>query len=525
MNPIDFIITAFWLIIIFKSIAFWTYLWQLKEYHGKRFVDHFRTEKGKKIFFNPIFLAKAFLILLLFLVPEFFYLIIFIYAAEAAKNVLKRNFLIPKITLKSCFIMIISAVLFLTIVVFSAGSPYFIYSILILDLFSVALTSVPVLFFWPITAIFQNLLLKKAETKRERHKNMIVVGIVGSYGKTTVKDFLTHILSKKFKVLKTPENNNSEVGIAKTILNQLENQEIFIAEIGAYDKGKVKQVCGFLKPKIGIVSGINEQHLSLFGSMKNLISAEGGKELIESLSEDGVAILNGDNSIIQKLKPEIKNYNSKLNSVKFCSVQKREDFWAENINAGKETLSFMVFSKEGESAEFKINLMGAYNVENVLLATACARTLGMSLEEISSACRSANRDQGTLRLRPNKHCLNIIDSTYSSNPSGVMAHLEYLKEWKGKKAIVMPCLIELGGASKEIHKNIGKKISEVCDLAIITTSERFQEIRDGAGEKALLIKDFGQIFEKLKGFSDKEDVIILEGRISNDLYRLLFKNE
>lgn len=525
MNPINFIIIIFWLIIIFKRIAFWTYLWQLKEYHGKRFVDHFRTRKGKKIFLNLIFLTKAFLFLLLFFSPWVLYLIIFIYAVEAAKSILRVNFLLPKRTLKSCSIMFVSAVLFLAVIIFIAGRPYFIHGILILDLLSIVLTSIPVLFFWPITIIFQHRLLKKAKIKRERHKNMLVVGIVGSYGKTTVKDFLTHVLSKKFRVLKTFENNNSEVGIAKTILNQLKNQEIFIAEIGAYDKGKVKQVCKFLKPKIGIVSGINEQHLSLFGSMENLISAEGGKELIESLPKNGVAILNGNNPIIKKLKPEIKNYNPELNSIKFCSFQRKDDFWAENINAGKENLSFTVFSKEGESAEFEINLIGSYNVENVLLAVACARTLGMSLEEISLACRSISKDQGSLKLRLNRHRLNIIDSTYSSNPSGVMAHLEYLKEWRGKKVIVMPCLIELGSASKEIHKNIGKKISEVCDLAVITTSERFQDIKEGSGKKAIFIEDPEQIFEKLKEFSGKEDVIILEGRVPNNLYELLFKDE
>lgn len=525
MNLINFIIVIFWLIIIFKRIAFWTYLWQLKEYHGKRFADHFRTEKGEKIFFNPVFLAKSLLALSLFFVSWTPYLIIFIYAAEAAKIILRRNFLIPKRTLKSYSIMAISAALFLAIIIFIAEKPFFVCGILLLDLFSIVLISVPVLFFWPITLIFQRRLLKKAGTKIEQHKNLMVIGIVGSYGKTTVKDFLTHILSKRFKVLKTSENNNSEVGIAKTILNHLKDQEIFIAEIGAYDRGKVKQVCGFLKPKIGIVSGINEQHLSLFGSMENLISAEGGRELIESLSKNGAVILNGNNSIIQKLKSEIKNYNSELNSIKFCSVEKKEDFWAENINADKERLSFSIFSKEGESAEFEINLMGAYNAENVLLAVACARMLGMSLEEISLACRSINKDQGSLKLRSNKYNLNIIDSTYSSNPSGVMAHLEYLKKWNGKKVIVMPCLIELGVTSREIHRNIGKKISEICDLAIITTGERFQEIKDSAGKKAVLIENAGKIFERLKEFSGKEDVIIFEGRISGGLYELLFKNE
>lgn len=525
MNLINFIILFLWLIVIIRNIVFWVYLWQLKEYHGKRFFDHFRTEKGRKIFINSVFLAKAILFLFSFFVYQLVYPLIFIYVAQAIQIILKRNFLIPKRTLKSFLIIVFSLFLVLFLIILISRKPYFIQGILLVDLLLVILTTIPVLFFWPITIIFQRLLLNRAKKKIEQNKNLIVIGIVGSYGKTSTKEFLAHILSKKFKVFKTSENNNSEVGIAKTILNQLNDQQIFVAEIGAYDKGKVKQVCGFLKPKIGIVSGINEQHLSLFGSMKNLISGEGGKELIESLPENGIAILNANNPIIQNLRSEIKNYNPKLKNIKFCAVEKKEDFWAENIKTEKENISFTFFSKEGESADFKVNLIGTYNVENMLLAIACARMLEMNLKEISLACKSINKNQGILKKRFNKHHLNIIDSIYSTNPSAVMAHLEHLKCWKGKKAIVMPCLIELGAASGEVHKKIGKIINEICDLAIITTGERFKEIKEAAGKKALLIKNSKEIFDKLKEFSNEEDVILLEGRVPADLFNLLFQNE
>ena len=172
----------------------------------------------------------------------------------------------------------------------------------------------------------------------------------------------------------------------------------------------------------------------------------------------------------------------------------------------------------------RVNLVGGQNVENLLLAICCAKGLGMNLAEISQACQKITPEQGGIRLKKGKNGLNIIEATYSANPDSVISHLEYLKKWNGKKVIVMPCLIELGVASREIHKNIGKKISEVCDLAIITTGERFQEIKDSSGKKAVLIEDAEQIFERLKEFSNKEDVIIFEGRISSDLYKLLFQD-
>jgi UDP-N-acetylmuramoyl-tripeptide--D-alanyl-D-alanine ligase len=129
-----------------------------------------------------------------------------------------------------------------------------------------------------------------------------------------------------------------------------------------------------------------------------------------------------------------------------------------------------------------------------------------------------------MKLRKGIGGLNIIDATYSANPDGVISHLEYLKtlrQTQGKLVIIMPCLIELGKASKEVHKRIGQKIGEVCDLAIITTKDRFKEIRESAGEKAIFLDNPKEIFEKIKNFCQRGDVILLESRVPNQLISLL----
>ena len=109
-----------------------------------------------------------------------------------------------------------------------------------------------------------------------------------------------------------------------------------------------------------------------------------------------------------------------------------------------------------------------------------ARELGMTEEEISKGVNKIENKFGGIKIKKGINGINIIDATYSANPDGVIAHLEYLKNFSGKKIIVMPCLIELGKASKEVHRRIGKKIAEVCDLAIITTKDRFKEIKEGS---------------------------------------------
>jgi UDP-N-acetylmuramoyl-tripeptide--D-alanyl-D-alanine ligase len=394
--------------------------------------------------------------------------------------------------------------------------------LLIFDVLSFGIFSGIILIFQPITFLLRNSLIKKAKEKREKFKDLLVIGICGSYGKTSTKEFLATILEEKFpgKVLKTKEHQNSEVGISKCILEELkEDHKIFVAEMGVYNKGGIKLICKTIKPKIGIITGVNEQHLSLFGSMENLISGEGGKELIESLPEDGLVIFNGENEILRKIYQETKIKKM------IVGISKKElDLWAENIKLEKENLSFKIFTKDGEGEEFNLNLIGAQNVQNLLLAICCAKELGLNLDEISRGIKKIRQEQSGVRLIKTKDRLNIVESTYSANPDSVISHLEYLKVWPGKRVIVMPCLIELGPASKEIHKKIGKKIYEVCDLAIIVTKDRFKEIKEGAKEKAIFLENPREIYEKIKQFDGENDIILFEGRLPKEFLNLVYGN-
>lgn len=443
-----FLITILWFLIFTKALFFWVWLWQLKEYHFGRFRAHFETQKIRKI------------------IASFYWI----------KS--------PKLT-KKTIVILSSGILLETLTlfyIFSFPNRLFYLTLLILLILSPIIFSRLILFFQIPTVILRNRILKKAQTKREKFKNLLVIGITGSYGKTSTKEFLAEILSKKFKVLKTKKHVNAEIGVAQTILNELTKEhEIFIAEIGAYEIGKIKQVCKMLKPKIGILTGINEQHLSTFGSQENIIKAK--YELIESLPQDGLAIFNGNN--------------------KYC----RELFQKTNI------------PKKIVQAP-----LGKLMAENILMAKAVAEALGMRHEEIA---RASEKITSPFQIKKGLNGLNIIDSTYSANPTGVIAHLDYLETCQGKKIIIMSCLIELGRASREIHQRIGEKIGKVCDLAIITTKDRFKELKQGAqksgmsSEKILLLEKPKQIFEKIKNFSAPGDIILLESRVPTSLINLL----
>lgn len=434
------ILKVLWFLIFIKLLLFWLWLWQLKQYKWGRLRSHFETQAAKKIL-SSFWRLKY-----------------------------------PKFTLKIIVIFVTAIVLAIGLLLYLP-----IYWAIILTLVSALFV---VLFFQLIAVLWRNFIMIRAKKRRAEFKNLLVIGITGSYGKTSTKEFLATILEEKFgkdKVLKTKEHQNSDVAISRCILEELKPEhKVFVVEMGAYSKGGIKLLADIIKPKIGIVTGVNEQHLSTFGSMENLLSTEGGKELIDSLPPDGIAFFNAKNEYCRDLyeKTAIKKF---------------------------------LYGKAAKN----------FGEENLIGVKAVAKELGMTDEEIERAAEKIENKLPGMEIKKGIGGVNVIDASYSANPTGVMAHFDYLKTFSGKKVIVMPCLIELGFASKEIHKKIGQKITEVCDLAIITTGDRFAEIKERAGDKAVLIENPQEIFEKIKTFCGEGYTILLEGRVPDKLKWLL----
>jgi len=524
------ILSALWFIRTSKYILFWLYLWQLKEYHFGRFWAHFKTEKGERLVLNPLQNFKI-LLAILFLLDSvvFVWILSLVYFMEAFlffRAIVNKRAKKPKLTKKIIFLLLFSFLLIalFPITLFMSSQEIIRFSLCLLafDVLTPFIVSIIILMFQPLSVLIRNNIIRKAKKKIKTLKSItgrpIVIGITGSYGKTSTKEFLSAILSYKFKVLKTKEHQNSEIGIAKCILNGLNKEhEVFVVEMGSYNKGGIKLLSDIVKPKIGIVTGVNEQHLALFGSLDNLLSAEGGGELAGALPKDGLLILNGDNKHCLNLYKKT-DLNKKVYTLQKDRIN--SDIWADEISVNKNSVSFAVLTKEKEMVSFSINVIGKQNIQNILAAILTARELGMTFDEITRATKNIRKEQSGLLLKEGKHGINIIDSSYSSNPDGVIADLEYLSIFPKKKVIIMPCLIELGVKSAEIHQKIGKKIGEVCDLAIITTKEMFKEIKKGAVEAGMKEKNIifcdnsEEILTRISIFCAKGDAVLIEGRVS-----------
>lgn len=519
-----------WLVRTLKYVLFWLYLWQLKEYHIGRFVDHFRTYKGKKLIFSWLLLFKIVLLTLFFSFAELLnYLcpaLFLVYLFESIiffRQIYSKSFKKPVKTIKSLFLGGISVLIVLLFTIWSQNKN--LGWLLIFDLLIPIIISAIVLIFQPFFVMARNNVLKRASEKIKQFPDLKVIAITGSYGKTTTKEFLTTILSKKFKVLSTSKHQNSEIGVANCILNDLKKEhQIFIAEVGAYNKGKVKEVCGMINPKIGIVAGVNEQHVALFGSLENLLSGEGGRELAEFLETDGLLVVNGDNKYCMDL---IKKLNGKEKIYSFSNKTIDAEVWTESISVKERRISFLARNKRNELADFTVNVLGKQNVQNLLGAILVAGELGMNFSEISEAVKYIKQEQAGMVLSQGKHGINIVDSSYSANPDGVLADLDYFSIFAQKKIVVMPCLIELGEKSKKIHEEIGKKIGKVCNMAIITTKDNFEEIKKGAMESGLkensifFCDNAQDIYSAITLFAKSGDAVLLEGRVPAELIKLL----
>jgi len=273
-----------------------------------------------------------------------------------------------------------------------------------------------------------------------------------------------------------------------------------------------------------VVAGVNDQHLSLFGSRENLLSAEGGGELAQALPKGAPYIVNYDSVPLREYAQGSKN-------VVWCSAKEKKDVWARNVAVAKESLSFTLVARDTEE-KVEARLLGAWNVENMVLAAAAALELGVSVKEVAQGLSSLPAELGSMQKKKGKGFtqpqrpgagFTILDSSYSANPDGVLAALEHLKLWDKRRVVVMPPLIELGSAAKEAHEKIGEKIAECADYAIITGKDYKEDILKGvekgnmSRDSIFFLENAGEIADKVLRIVQEGDVVLLEGRVPSGL--------
>lgn len=452
MTPI-FLLYPVFIVLSTRKILFWVYLWQLKEYRWDRLLVHFKDldlERGIKAVLlgggkcHPKLTARA-----------------------AAVAFFSFSLPLLPILLKLSIHTIFLAL----------GLLWFLVPLLVLA--GVLLTGVPVYF---VKIVIVNL-----ATRKMRHSpHLKVIGITGSYGKTTTKEFLAQILLRRFKVCKTEGTVNTAIGVALTVLRRLKgSDEIFVVEMGAYKKGEIREICAMVKPQVGVLTGISSQHLALFGSLKNLMEAK--FELIRALPKEGEAFFNGENKHCLELAEKAK--------------VKKFLYYLDGIRGYPLTIPNFL----------KLNFAGA---------AAVALRSGISEEEIKAAAKALSPGRTAPQIFRGANGAKIINDSFSANPDGFFAALDLLvREAEGKrKILITPGIIELGSESEKFHKQLGKRAAKICGEIIVTKKDFYRWIREGTergGKRVIcyLVEDPQKLLAMLEAKLSAESVVLVEGRV------------
>lgn len=379
----------------------------------------------------------------------------------------------------------------------------------------------------PFAPVISNIINKPLETsiangfKRRAVKalsdmpDIKVIGVTGSYGKTSVKFYLKELLSAGYEVLATPESYNTPMGVVRTINEHLRpTHQIFICEMGARNVGDIKELCDLVHPDYGIVTSIGHQHLESFKTIENIQGTkfELPDAVYDKTGDESRIFLNYDNEYIS-------SYNKYSGAVTY-SQKGKGAYNASDITTGRRGTEFTVTAPDGTAEHYSMRLIGAHNVINVVGAIAVSHTLGISMKELVMPVR---------RLSPVEHRLNlveqgdltIIDDAYNSNPAGAKAALETLSMFtEDIRIVVTPGMVELGTEQARLNREFGTQIAKAADYAVIVDNANTDAIKRGIQDKGYpddrlcVASSFGDAMSYVRRIPGEAHKVVL---LENDL--------
>lgn len=468
------LIAIFWELRIVLNSLTYAHLWWVKEYRWDRMIIHLRTPQGKRFWRLPW----------------------------------RRPPLSPKSAL-----LVLLTLAFGGYIVWAIHVPLLL-RLAIADVVSFPLTWMFVFLLNMPSKIYHRLLITLAVRKLRSHKPMTVIGITGSYGKTSTKEYLATILSSKFNVLKTQASKNSPIGIAEVVLKNLgPEHEVFVVEMGAYKRGEIAEMAEIVKPQIGIITAINAQHQDLFGTLENTMKAK--YELIAGLTGKRIAIMNSHDRRVQTMAKWARRDG--------CDVWERR-LTATDARAGFQWLEFTChFGKE--KAKVKVRVVGAHQVTNILLAIAGAVAAGMNFEEAARAAGSIQPAAKVLEMLPGVNGSTFINDTFNNNPDAVRAALDVLAWGKYQKILVFQPMIELGVYASQSHEAVGEYAGNIASEIILTNRNFYEDFVRGVRRRTQDVNVSVLSPEKaaalIRAKAKRGDIVLFKGKEAEHVLRAI----
>ena len=377
--------------------------------------------------------------------------------------------------------------------------------------------------FWVLTAAFlmrpvearvQEGFKRQARQRLRERRDLKIIGITGSYGKTSTKFVIAEILKQRYNVLASPGSYNTPMGLCLVINNMLKPEhQVLVVEMGIRHPGDMRELCGVVRPHIAVETSVGVAHLESMGSIENIAKEKG--DLVECLRSDGITVLNADDERVDAMSARAPGRVLRVSA----EGDDRADITASDIRYGAEGAQFTVRDDSGEQQTFRTRLLGRHNVVNILLGIAVGRAMDLRLRQMVYAVERLEPVEHRLYLR--KHgSITIIDDAFNSNPVGARSAVEILGEFRdGRRVIVTPGMIELGERQFEENKRLGEYIADHVDLALLVGDEQTRPIQEGLKarqfpeDKWKVVRSLHEAQAYLKSYLQPGDTVLYE----NDL--------
>ena len=365
----------------------------------------------------------------------------------------------------------------------------------------------------PIEKAVQNHYINDAKRMLDDMPSLHKVGITGSYGKTSMKFYLSELLGSQYETLKTPESFNTPMGVTITIRRDLRpTHEYFICEMGARRVREINELCEIAHPHDGIITSVGPQHLETFKSVENVLNTK--FELADSVQASGGKIyLNGDNELIRSKAPQYKN-------AVLYGLHESCHYRGSDVSVSDKGTEFTVTAPDGSSCRYTTKLLGEHSVQNLLGAIAYCHGTGIALEKLVIPVRKIAAVPHRLQLLDKGGGLTFIDDAYNSNPSGCRAALNVLGLFDACKILVTPGMVELGEKQHELNREFGSEAAKVCDYIALVGKKQTEPIFEGIQNadfdmsRVFVCDTLGEALGKVRSIvTDKKKIVLLE----NDL--------
>lgn len=327
--------------------------------------------------------------------------------------------------------------------------------------------------------------------------NPLTIAVTGSSGKTTTKELLYLVLSKKYNVLKTEKNYNNHLGVPLTLTKLNERYDIALIEMGMNHKGEIKKLSHLVKPHVGIITCIGTSHIGNLKSKKNIFKAK--MEIIEGI-EDGVLLVNGDDKYLKKIKSR-KKYE-----VVKCGYHSTYHLIPYYVKETLHDLSFSLYYNERQY-HFTLPVIGKHFLSDIMLAIETALLLGIDMEDIRSALMQYHSLEKRMNIFHKKE-YTIIDDCYNANLESFKGVLHVIKPLPQKKILIVGDMLELGKYSRKYHRILGKEMRKVKADENILVGTETKKIKM---KKSHHFDTNQEVIAYLKTISKKGTFILIKG--------------